>query len=127
MKRALVKHLSLSLLISSGFALSSMVAVAPQAEAKRLVVTKKVTITDRVQELSGRIDKSQKANELTLDEANDLRKKITKINEKIDKCQAKNAGALSYKDQNSVEKDLNKVSEKLLHCQLAKRVAKPGH
>jgi peptidoglycan hydrolase CwlO-like protein len=129
MNRALVKHLSLCLLLSASFSITFIVSTAPSAEAARTVraAKKKVTITDRVQELSDKIDAGQKDNELTLDEATDLHKKITKINEKIDKCQSKNGGKLSYKDQNSVEGDLNKVSVKLLKLQLAKRTAKAGH
>jgi len=128
MNRALVKHLSLCLLLSGSLVSVSIMSSSPlPAYARSRAAKKKVTITDRVQELSAKVDAALKANELTLDEATDLRKKLTKINEKIDKCQAKNGGALSYKDQNSVESDLNKVSVKLLKEQLAKRTAKPGH
>jgi len=128
MNRMFVKHLGLCLALSVGFAAAATVSSTPGVEAKTLRVAKKaVTITDRIEELSKKVDAGQKANELTLDEATDLHKKITKINEKIDKCQGKNAGKLSYKDQNAVEKDLNKVSVKLLQEQLAKRTAKPSH
>ncbi|MBS1992394.1 MAG: hypothetical protein JSS86_16565 [Cyanobacteria bacterium SZAS LIN-2] len=125
--KPLLKHLSLALVLSSTFAATVVVAGAPQADARGGKVTKKpMTITDRIEELSKKIDAGQKANELTLDEADDLRKKITKLNEKIDKWKAKNGGKLSYKDQNAAEKDLNKVSVKLLEKQLAKRTEKPG-
>src|SRR5580700_5689895 len=109
MNRTLVMHVSLSLALTTSFVVTSTISLASLAEAKTLKVAKKeVTITDRIGELSKKIDLGQKNNELTLDEATDLRKKITKINEKIDKCQSKNGGKLSYKDQNGLEKDLNK-------------------
>jgi len=128
MNRTLAMHVGLCLALSTGFAVAATISLPSLASAKTLKVAKKeVTITDRIGELSKKIDLGQKNNELTLDEATDLRKKITKINEKIDKCQSKNGGKLSYKDQNSVEKDLNKVSVKLLQEQLSKRTAKPSH
>jgi TolA-binding protein len=129
MNRALVKHLSLCLLLANSLAVSSLTTIssAPALAKGARAAKKPVTITDRVQELSAKIDAGQKANELTLDEATDLHKKIDKVNDRISKCQAKNAGKLSYKDENSIEGDLNKVSVKLLKLQLAKRTAKPGH
>jgi peptidoglycan hydrolase CwlO-like protein len=127
MNRALAKHLCLSLLIASTVGVSSIVGTATPAEAAKTKVAKKVTITDRMQDLSGQIDAGQKANELTLDEATDLRKKMDKIKAKVDKCESKNGGTLTYADQNSIEKDLNKVSTKIFSKKLDKRVAKPGH
>jgi|GEM_PF-477856 len=125
--KPLLSHLSLSLILSSSLATSLLAVNVTQADAKGARVTKKpMTITDRIEELSKKIDAGQKANELTLEEADDLRGKITKLNEKIDKWKSKNGGKLSYKDQNAAEKDLNKVSVKLLEKQLAKRTAKPG-
>jgi len=125
--KPLLSHLSLSLILSTSLASSLVAVTSIEAEARGAKVTKKpMTITDRIEELSKKIDAGQKANELTLDEAEDLRKKITKLNEKIDKWKEKNGGKLSYKDQNNAEKDLNKVSVKLLDKQLAKRTAKPG-
>jgi len=126
MNRSFVKHVSLCLALSVGLA-SATSLLSPSGAMAARVAKKAVTITDRIQELSKKIDAGQKANELTLSEADDLRNKITKVNEKIDKAQSKNGGKLSYKDQNSVEKDLNKVSVKMLQEQLSKRTAKPSH
>lgn len=122
---SLVKPLSLCLVLSCGLALTSVTVTAAPAEAKKLA-KKPMTITDRIEELSKKIDAGQKANELTLDESEDLRKSMTKLNEKIDKWKEKNGGKLSYKDQNSAEKELNKISLKLQKKQLEKRLAKPG-
>jgi len=122
MHRSLLKNISLSLAVVAACATVLSVPGVEAANKK-----KPITITERIQELSSKIDAGQKSNELTLDEATDLRGKITKINEKIDKCQSKNAGKLSYKDENSIEKDLNKVSTKLFQQELAKRTAKPSH
>ena len=80
-------NLFLGLVISASFGAALMVA-APEAQAKP-----KVTITDRIEILSKKIDKGQKANELTLKEADKLRSDITKINEKIEKAKSKNGAA----------------------------------
>ncbi|MBU6455084.1 MAG: hypothetical protein KGS72_25155 [Cyanobacteria bacterium REEB67] len=119
MNRAIVKHFALCLVLSAGFA---SVASVPDAQAAK----KKVTITDRIEELTKKVNAGQKANELTLKESEDLRDKLEKINARIEKCKTKNGGKLSYKDQNSIEKDLNKVSIKITTKELAKRTAKPN-
>lgn len=113
-------NLFLGLVISASFGAALTVA-APEAQAKP-----KVTITDRIEILSKKIDKGQKANELTLKEADKLRSDITKINEKIEKAKSKNAGKLSYEDESKIEKDLNKVSVKLTAKELDKRTVSPN-
>ena len=125
MNSALVKHLGLCLSLAAGFA---VVAATPDAQAARAShpVKKKYTITDRIEDLTKKVNDGQKNNELTLKEADDLRGKIEKVSARIDKCKTKNGGQLSYKDLNSLEKDLNKVSVKVHSQQLNKRTAKPN-
>ncbi len=117
MNRTFVKHLSLCLALATGF---SAIVLAPSAEAAR-----KYTITKRVNALTWKVNAGQKSGELTLKEADDLRSKLSDVNNKIAKCQAKNGGKLSYADENAVEKDLNKVSLRVEKKELAKRVSKP--
>jgi TolA-binding protein len=119
MNRAFVKSISLSLALAAGFA---AVSYAPAAEAAK----KKVTITDRVEELTSKVNAGQKNNELTLKEADDMRDRLSKVTEHMNKAKDKNGGKLSYKDQNSAEKDLNKISVKLHAKELGKRTAKPN-
>ncbi|CAN5416826.1 hypothetical protein BH11CYA1_BH11CYA1_38100 [soil metagenome] len=113
-------NLFLGLVVSASLGAAITVS-APNAEAKP-----KVTITDRIDILSKKIDKGQKANELTLKEADKLRDDITKINDRIEKAKAKNAGKLSYEDETKIEKDLNKVSVKLTAKELDKRTTSPN-
>ncbi len=113
-------NLFLGLVITASFGAALTVA-APEGQAKP-----KVTITDRIEILSKKIDKGQKANELTLKEADKLRSNITKINEKIEKAKSKNGGKLSYEDESKIEKDLNKVSVKLTAKELDKRTVSPN-
>jgi hypothetical protein len=110
-----------------GLVLSASIGAAITVSVQRAEAAKpKVTITDRIEILSKKIDKGQKANELTLKEADKLRSDITKINEKIEKAKAKNAGKLSYEDESKIEKDLNKVSIKLTTKELDKRTISPN-
>lgn len=120
MTRTLSKQicLGLALAISFGVAFSS-------AQLEAVAKKPKVTITDRLEILSKKIDKGQKANELTLKEADKLRTTISDIKEKIQKAKDKNGGKLSYEDENKIEKDLNKVSVKLTAKELDKRTTSP--
>jgi hypothetical protein len=118
MNRAFIKHISLCLVLSTGLGL---IVSSPNAEARR-----HYTITNRINALSSKINAGQKANELTLKEADSLRGDIADINSKIDKDKSKNGGKLSYRDENIVEKKLNSVSEKLQKKELAKRAARPN-
>ena len=102
-------------------ALALGLVASPDALAK-----KHYTITERITALEHRVNAGQKANELTLKEANSLRDDISDINSKIAKYKSKNGGKLSYKDENSVEKKLNDVSIELQKKELAKRAARPN-
>lgn len=82
------------------------------------------TITQRQDSLKHSVNKSEKSGELTLKEANSLRKSEAKISEKECDMKAKNGGKLSYKNQNQIESDLNNVSNKIHKEQLQKRVDK---
>jgi hypothetical protein len=111
------KGLALGLTLAMALGL----CVSPDALAK-----KHYTITSRITALEHRINAGQKANELTLKEANSLRDDISDVNGKIAKYKSKNGGKLSYKDENTVEKKLNDVSIALQKKELAKRAARPN-
>ena len=83
---------------------------------------KQWTIYERQVELTKRIASGEKANELTLKEADKLRKRMADINERVEKAKAKNGGKISYKDEGKIEKDLNKVSLDIQKLKLEKRV-----
>jgi hypothetical protein len=120
MTRTFSKQICLSLALAVSFGAAFSLA-QPEAFAKKA----KVTITDRMEILSKKIEKGQKANELTLKEADKLRESINDIKERIEKAKDKNGGKLSYEDENKIEKDLNKVSVKLTAKELDKRTTSP--
>lgn len=101
-------------------ALSSMLVVGclfiSPADAK------KWTVTQRQQALSHEVDKAYRANQLTLKEADGLKKDISKVANREQKMRSKNGGKLSYEDNTDLEKDLNSISVKLQKRQLEKRV-----
>jgi hypothetical protein len=101
-------------------ALSSILAVACLATAP--AEAKKWTVTQRQQALSMEIDKAFRTNQLTLKEADGLKREVIKITNREQKMRSKNGGKLSYEDDNQLEKDLNDVSVKLHKKQLEKRV-----
>jgi hypothetical protein len=101
------------LILSSIFALATLALPA---------TARKWTITERQARLSSQIEAAFKANQLTVKEADDLRKDAGKISERAEKMKTKNAGRLSYEDQNDLEKDLNKLSLKIHKKVLEKRV-----
>jgi hypothetical protein len=107
--------LAASLLLGAGL------VMMPPVQARHHY-SKKVTITDRQVELTQKIDKAYKDNELTLKESDDLKGKLQKIKESEDEMKTKNGGKLSYADENTLEKSLNSVSEKLQKKMLAKRI-----
>jgi hypothetical protein len=83
---------------------------------------KKWTVTQRQEKLSIEIDRAFKANQLTLDEADGMKKEAAKIATKEEKMKSKNGGKLSYSDDTELEKELNKLSVKLHKKMLEKRV-----
>jgi len=108
--------------IISALLLGSSLGLMPSGEARRLSTRHEYTITDRQVVLEKKIDAAYSANQLTLQEADDLRGKIKKVKEKEQKMKDTNGGKLSYANRTSLEKALNSVSEKLQKKVLEKRV-----
>jgi hypothetical protein len=86
------------------------------------VEAKKWTVTQRQQRLSGEINSAFKANQLTLEESESLRRECDKVTEQEQKMKEKNGGKLSYSDDTQLERNLNKISNKLHKKMLEKRV-----
>jgi len=103
-----------ALALSSILAVASLIAIPAEA--------KKWTVTQRQQALSAEIDRALRGNQLTLKEADGLKRDIIKITNKEQKMRTKNGGKLSYEDDTELEKELNSVSVKLQKKQLEKRV-----
>ncbi len=80
------------------------------------------TITQRQAALTQEVDAGQRANELTLKEANGFRDRLAGVTSDIAKDKAKNAGKLSYKDEGKIEKSLNSISVDIQKKKLEKRV-----
>jgi len=112
MKRAVV----LSWVALGTIVFSSSLAVEPASAAK------KYTLSERQVALRKEVDAGQKANELTLKEAQGLRDRLDSIKNDETKMEGKNAGQLSYKDQGKLEKRLNSISVDMQKEKLAKRV-----
>lgn len=89
--------------------------LAPQADAK-------LTITQRQNILLKKINRAERANELTHKEAQGLRDKRLSIIAMEARMRNRNNGKLSYSDINKVEKELNSLSLKIQKKALAKRV-----
>lgn len=94
--------------------------VAPQSSEAR--TRTKLTITQRHDILKAKINRMQKANELTVKEANNLRDDANDIWEKVSRMKSKNGGKLSYKNIDEIEKDLNGLSTSIHKKALEKRV-----
>ena len=88
------------------------------------LAAKKYTVTQRQDALLKEIQADYKANQLTLEEKNDLVAQRQKIVDRENSMKQKNGNKLSYEDDRKLEKDLNSLSEKLQKKVLAKRVAK---
>lgn len=80
------------------------------------------TITQRQNELSMRIRRGERANELTAKEAAHLREDIADVKDREARMRSKNGGKLSYKDMSKIEKDLNDISVALHKKELNKRI-----
>ncbi len=97
----------------------AVLQIAPQtSEAK----ARRYTITQRHQILASKINRMEKAGELTLREARDLRDDNQDVWQKVSRMKARNGGKLSYKNIAEVEKDLNSISNKIHRKALQKRV-----
>lgn len=86
---------------------------------------RKFTITQREERLAHAIDRAERTGELTLKEANSLRRQQDSILRLESRMKAENGGRLSYANIRTLEGKLNKVSNKLHAKQLAKRVDAP--
>ncbi len=102
-------------MIAVGLISISFVQAEP-AEARR-----NWTITQRQVALRREVDGGQRANELTLKEANGLRERLASITTDAQKMKSKNGGKLSYKDEGKLEKRLNGISVDIQKDKLAKR------
>src|SRR5271156_3044692 len=91
------------------FALSLVIAFA----VSPCVQARKYTIYDREVSLEKKIDTAYKANQLTLKEADSLKKKIQDVKETEQTMKDKNGGKLGIEDTTTLEKSLNKISVKL--------------
>ncbi|MDX2107917.1 MAG: hypothetical protein SFY67_16060 [Candidatus Melainabacteria bacterium] len=89
--------------------------LSPPADAK-------LTITQRQNILLKKINRAERANELTHKEAQGLRDKRLSIIAMEARMRNRNNGRLSYSDINKVERELNGLSLKLQKKALAKRV-----
>jgi hypothetical protein len=97
----------------------AVLQIAPQtSEAK----ARRYTVTQRHQILGAKINRMEKAGELTLREARDLRDDNQDVWQKVSRMKARNGGKLSYKNIAEVEKDLNSISNKIHKKALQKRV-----
>ncbi|HEY9682637.1 MAG TPA: hypothetical protein V6C86_13745 [Oculatellaceae cyanobacterium] len=99
--------------------LSAMNTLVQPTEAE---ARKHYTVTQRQDQLKKEVDAGQKANELTLKEANALRDRLSSVAEDETKMKSKNGGKLSYKDEGKIEKKLNGISVDMQKQKLAKRV-----
>ncbi len=105
--------------VVSALLVLAVLQIAPQSsEAK----ARRYTITQRHQILSAKINRMEKAGELTMREARDLRDDNQDVWEKVRRMKNRNGGKLSYKNIAEIEKNLNSISNKIHKKSLAKRV-----
>lgn len=107
----------LSTLCAVAIGLSSLF-VAVSAEAKTW------TVDERQQELMQQINEGQKAKELTVKEAKNMRKALADLAKKKAKMKAKSKNALTKENVTDLEADLNKISVDIQKLKLEKRVQK---
>ena len=105
------KQISKTLLLSLAISMA-MFSLPPEAIAKKL------TVTERLTKLSKQIDIGDKANELTASQTATLKKEVIDIKAKIDKLKEKNGGKLGLKDRKKIHKELNDLSVKILRNRL---------
>jgi hypothetical protein len=96
-------------------ALFSQTVFTPSADAK-------LSVSQRQNILLKKINRAERANELTRKEAQGLREKRNDIIAMESRMRSKNNGRLSYADINKVEKALNSLSLKIQKKALEKRV-----
>lgn len=105
--------------VVSALLVLAVLQIAPQSsEAK----ARRYTITQRHQILAAKINRMERAGELTLREARDLRDDNQDVWQKVHRMKARNGGKLSYKNIAEVEKDLNRISSRIHKKALAKRI-----
>ncbi|MBX9948876.1 MAG: hypothetical protein K2Y39_06925 [Candidatus Obscuribacterales bacterium] len=105
--------------VFTAIAILSVLQFASQpSEAK----ARRYTITQRHEILAAKINRMERAGELTLREARDLRDDNRDVWKKVSRMKARNGGKLSYDNIAEVERDLNKISNKIHKKALAKRV-----
>lgn len=109
---------SLEKVLCAGLATSCLGLVVPGD-----AIAKKYTIYQRQVILRDRINRAEKAKELTFKEAKDLREDLGDIQNRKINMMNNNNGKLAYDDETDLEQDLNKVSATIHKWKLNKRVA----
>ena len=105
--------------VVSALLVLAVLQIAPQSsEAK----ARRYTVTQRHEILAAKINRMEKAGELTLREARSLRDDNQDLWKKVSRMKARNGGKLSYKNIAECEKDLNSISNRIHKKALAKRV-----
>lgn len=105
--------------VVSALLVLAVLQIAPQtSEAK----ARRYTITQRHEILAAKINRMEKAGELTLREARNLRDDNQDVWQKVRRMKARNGGKLSYKNIAEIEKDLNSISNRIHKKALEKRV-----
>lgn len=99
-----------------------VVAVIVAAGSSSPADAKKYTIYQRQIALKNRVNKAERAKELTFKEAQNFRDDLAEIQEDKEKMTCKNNGKLSYEDENKLEKKLNRISTSIQKHKLEKRV-----
>ncbi len=109
----------LSVVCALALALSSFFSILS-------VEAKEWSIDDRQQALMQQINEGQKANELTVKEAKNLRKDLANLAKKKANMKAKadKKNVLTKENQTELEGDLNKISVEIQKLKLEKRVQK---
>ena len=110
------------IILASTLLMGLSLVLVPPVQAKNHSHAKKYSIADREASLEKKITDGYNANQLTLQQSDDMKSKLKKIQDTEQKMKDKNGGKLSYENNTSLEKSLNKVSEKLQKDMLEKRV-----
>lgn len=101
---------------------AAVIAAIVSAGAVSSADAKKYTIYQRQIALKARINKAERAKELTFKEAQHFKDDLADIQEDKEKMISKNNGKLSYEDENKLEKKLNRISTSIQKHKLEKRV-----
>jgi hypothetical protein len=101
---------------------AAVVAAILAASAVSPADARKYTIYQRQIALKSRINRAERAKELTFKEAKHYRSELADVQHDKDKMMSKNNGKLSYEDTTRLEKKLNHISAAVQKRELEKRV-----